>query len=115
MPTRCQVSNPFIHPIEEATPVIPMQECCVCQSNTLGNQFVIRDKFCRGSPETYIVFVSVDELFGELHGVDVDHISVHTNGDLATSATIVDGRCIAVEFVSSNWFSPLDYIRNRIL
>ena len=75
----------------------------------------IGDKFGRGSPETYVVFESVDELFGELHRIDVDHISVHINENLATSATIVDGRCVTVEFVSSNWFSPLDYIQNRIL
>ena len=73
------------------------------------------DKFGRGSPETYVVFESVDELFGELHGVDVNHISVHTNENLATSATVVNGRCVTVEFVSSNWFSPLDDIQNRIL
>ena len=61
----------------------------------------IGDEFGRGSPETYVVFESVDELFGELHRIDVDHISVHTNEDLATSAAVVDGRCITVEFVKS--------------
>ena len=75
----------------------------------------IGDKFGRDSPETYIVFKGVDELFGELHRIDVDHISVHTNENLATSATVVDGRCVTVEFVSSNWFSPLDDIQNRVL
>ena len=75
----------------------------------------IGDEFGRGSPETYVVFESVDELFGELHRINVDHISVHTNENLATSATVVDGRCVTVEFVSSNWFSPLDYVQNRIL
>ena len=32
----------------------------------------IGDKFGRGSPETYVVFESVDELFGELHRINVD-------------------------------------------
>ena len=75
----------------------------------------IGNEFGRDSPETYVVFESVDELFGELHRINVDHISVHTNKNLAKSATVVDGRCVTVEFVSSNWFSPLDYIQNRIL
>ena len=67
----------------------------------------IGDEFGRGSPETYVIFESVDELFGEFHRVDVDHISVHTNENRATSATVVDGRCVTVEFVvSSNLVLP---------
>jgi len=73
----------------------------------------VGDEFSRGSLETYVVFKSVDKLFSELHGIDVDHISVHTNENLATSATVVDGRCVTVEFVGSVLECFLDDVRGN--
>ena len=58
------------------------------------NLSIITDSFTHSSPESDIVFQSIDKLLGGMHGVHIRDQGVFTNKNLDHGNTRVNGRCI---------------------